>query len=420
MTEQRTDPWVSIGGRSVARRDFLRLLGIGSGAALLSACGVKGAAKPAASGSALATEIQDYWKGKKKTGLVNWAQWPLYIDVNSQNKNDHPSVDAFTKATGIKVNYYEVIQDDPSFLAKILPVLQAGQYTGYDVATITNGTSLDRLMQLGYLIPLDHSYLQNFAKYVDPKYRKTSYDPGNVYTVPWQSGFTGIAYDTTKVPKPITSFFDLWDERLKGKVGMFADNEDLPNAVLVAMFGDPQKTGPNEWRQAAAKLKEQRDKGIVRQYYEQDYIKALSNGDIWASQAWSGDVFQALASGASNLKFVIPKEGGVIWTDNLVLLKYAQHPVDALMLMDWYYQPKIAAMVAEYVNYITPVPAARDVILADAKQATGDDQKSLLDVANSPLVFPTEQDYQKVYNYRTLTEDELTVWNSIFEPIYQG
>jgi spermidine/putrescine transport system substrate-binding protein len=213
---------------------------------------------------------------------------------------------------------------------------------------------------------------------------------------------------------------DLFDPRLKGKVGMFGNNDDLPNPMLVAMFGDPQRTGPDQWRQAADKLKQQRDAGIVRKYYEQGYIDALSKGDIWASQAWSGDVFQALASGAKHLKFVIPKEGAILWTDNLVILKGTRHPVDAMELIDFYFQPKIAAEVAEYVNYITPVPGAQQVILRDAAAAKGADRASLLQVAHSPLVFPTQQDYAKLYRYRTLSNEEQQTWNSIFEPVYQS
>src|SRR5579875_2906044 len=405
--------------RALDRRDFLRLAGGGLGAAALAACGVGGAGDKEATGSALTEQIKKLWDGKKKTGVVNWAQWPLYIDVG-KSKGDHPSIDQFTQQTGIKVNYYEVIQDDDSFFAKVQPSLSAGQYSGYDVATITNGIYFDKFRELGLFVPLDHAYLKNFEKYAAPAYKKSSYDPGNVYSVPWQSGITGIAYDTTKVSKPITSFFDLWDPSLKGKVGMFADNQDLPNAVLVAMFGDPQKTGPAQWRQAAAKLTQQRDNGIVRQYFQQNYINSLSNGDIWACQAWSGDIFQALESGAKNLKFVIPSEGGVLWTDNLVLLKGIQNPVSSMMLMDFYYQPKVAAEVAEYVNYITPVPAARQVVTQDAQAATGKNATFLRQVADSPLVFPSAQDYSKLYRYKTLTNSELNTWNNIFEPIYQS
>jgi spermidine/putrescine transport system substrate-binding protein len=302
----------------------------------------------------------------------------------------------------------------------VQPSLSAGQYSGYDVAVITNGIDFDRFKELGLFVPLDHTLMPNFEKYAAPAYKTAAFDPGNVYSVPWQSGITGIAYNTKMVPKPLTSLFDLWDPALKGKVGMFADNEDLPNPVLVAMFGDPQKTGEKQWRAAAAKLNEQRKAGIVRKYYEQDYINALSTGDIWACQAWSGDIFQALASGASHLAFAIPTEGGVLWTDNMVLLKEIEHAVDAMMLIDWFYRPKIAAEVAEYVNYITPVPAAQAIVKSDAEAAKGSDRASLLQIADSELVFPTPSDYSKLYRYRTLDNAELDVWNSIFEPVYQS
>jgi spermidine/putrescine transport system substrate-binding protein len=411
------DPIVS--SVRLGRRDLLRYAGMGAGLATLAACGVSGEGKKQATGSSLDKQIKDFWTGKKQTGSVNWAQWPLYIDVG-KNKGDHPSIDQFTAATGIKVNYSEPIQDDDTFFAKVQPTLSAGQYSGYDIAVITNGIDFDKFTELGLFVPLDHAYLKNFEKYADPTYKKSAYDPGNVYSVPWQSGITGIAYNTKKVPKPLTSFFDLWDPALKGKVGMFADNEDLPTPVLVAMFGDPQKTGPTQWRQAAAKLTQQRKAGIVRKYYQQDYINALSTGDVWACQAWSGDIFQALESGATDLKFVIPSEGAVLWTDNMVLLKNIKNPVSSMMLIDWYYQPKIAAEVAEYVNYITPVPAAKQVVQADANKASGSNKATLESIAQSPLVFPTAADYSKLYRYRTLNNTELNTWNEIFEPIYQS
>jgi spermidine/putrescine transport system substrate-binding protein len=403
----------------VGRRDFLRLVGAGAGMSALAACGVSGQAKAQPKGQALTSTVDAFWKGKKKTGEVNWAQWPLYIDVG-KNKSDHPSIDAFTKQTGIKVHYDEVIQEDDTFFAKVQPSLSAGQYSGYDIATITNGVYFDKFRELGLFVPLEHSYLKNFEKYAGSAYKTSAYDPGNVYSVPWQSGITGIAFNASKVPKPLTSFFDLFDSALKGKVGMFGDNEDLPNAALVAMFGDPSKTGVTQWKQAAAKLTQQRKSGVVRKYYDQGYIDDLSKGDIWACQAWSGDIFQALASGAKDLVFITPKEGGVLWTDNLVLLKNLRNPVSSMMLMDYYYQPKVAAEVAEYVNYITPVPGAQQVVKQDATAASGSDKAGLNLLARSPLVFPTAADYSKLYRYRTLTNSELETWNNIFEPVYQS
>jgi spermidine/putrescine transport system substrate-binding protein len=387
--------------------------------AALAACGVSGQAKAQPKGSALAKDVNSFWAGKQKTSEVNWAQWPLYIDVG-KNKSDHPSIDQFTAKTGIKVHYDEVIEEDDTFFAKVQPSLSAGQYSGYDIATITNGVYFDKFRQLDLFVPLDHSYLKNFEKYAGSAYKTSAYDPGNVYSVPWQSGITGIAFNTKKVPKPLTSFFDLWDPALKGKVGMFGDNEDLPNAALVAMFGDPSKTTESQWKQAAAKLTQQRKAGIVRKYYDQGYIDDLSKGDIWACQAWSGDIFQALASGAKDLVFITPKEGGVLWTDNLVLLKNIKNPVSSMMLIDWYYQPKVAAEVAEYVNYITPVPGAQQAVRSDAAAASGSDKAALNMLAKSPLIFPTAADYSKLYRYKTLSNSELEIWDNIFEPVYQS
>jgi spermidine/putrescine transport system substrate-binding protein len=412
-----TDPILN--SLRLGRRDLLRYAGMGAGMATLAACGVSAQGKKQVTGSALTKLTDSFWAGKKKTGEVNWAQWPLYIDVG-KTKGDHPSIDQFTAATGIKVHYNEVIEDDDTFFAQVQPSLSKGQYSGYDVAVITNGIDFTRFLELDLFVPLDHAYLKNFEKYAGATYKVSAYDPGNVYSVPWQSGITGIAYNTKKVPKPLTSYWDLFDPALKGKVGMFADNEDLPNPCLVAMFGDPAKTGVAEWKQAAAKLNKQRTSGIVRKYYQQDYIGALTSGDIWACQAWSGDIFQALESGSSDLVFVIPSEGGVLWTDNMVLLKEIENPVSSMMLIDWYYQPKIAAEVAEYVNYITPVPSAQTVVSADAKAATGSNRATLQSIAKSPLVFPTAADYSKLYRYRTLNNTELATWNEIFEPVYQS
>jgi spermidine/putrescine transport system substrate-binding protein len=401
----------------LSRRSFLQAGGFSALAATLAACGVSGGGGGHPTGSAASKQANSFWAHQHKTGQLDFANWPLYIDVNPKNKDDHPSIDIFEKQTGIHVNYSEVIQDDDTFFGKIQPELAAGQGTGYDLMVITNGTYLDKLLQLNYLIPLDHARMTNFDAHASPLVKNPSYDPGNQYTMAWQSGMTGIGYNPKLVGKKITSWNDLQDPALKGKIGMFADNQDLPNCALIAIGVPPEKSTPTQWRQAAAWLKKQQP--LVRQYYQQDYIDALSRGDLWASMAWSGDIFQANASGAS-LEFVIPKEGAVIWTDNMCIPKHAQHPLDAMIYMDFVYQPKIAAMIAEYVEYITPVSGVRPIILSDAKKATGANKKSLLEVANSPLVFPSPTDFAKLHRYRVLSSSQEQEWNNIFEPIYQS
>jgi spermidine/putrescine transport system substrate-binding protein len=407
----------------LSRRSLLQLGGLGAAASALAACGVsassgKNAAPTNASQSSSASKAaQGFWDQQKKTGQLDFANWPLYIDVNPKNKNDHPSIDLFTKQTGIHVKYSEVIQDDDTFFGKIQPELSAGQSTGYDLMVITNGTYLDKLKELGYLIALDQKRMTNFYKYASPLVKSPSYDPGNRYTMAWQSGMTGIGYDPRRTGRPITSWADLMDPKFKGKIGMFGDTQDMPNSALLAVGVKPETSTQADWKKAVAWLKKQQP--LVRKYYQQDYIDPLSKGDIWVSMAWSGDIFQANASGA-NLKFVVPKEGGVLWTDNMCIPKGAQHPVDAMTYMDFVYQPKIAAMLAEYINYITPVSAAQQVIKQDAQQAKGSDKATLEQLANSPLIFPNKADFGRLHRYRVLTPAEQSVWNSLFEPIYQS
>jgi spermidine/putrescine transport system substrate-binding protein len=401
----------------ISRRQALQAGGLSAIGLALAACSIPGVKQSALGGQAARDAVTKYWAAAKKTGQLNFANWPLYIDVDDKNQNDHPSIDLFTKQTGIKVKYDEVIQEDDSYFGKIQPVLAAGQGTGYDLMVITNGLYLDKLMELDYLVPLDQDKMVNFYTYASDLVKDPSYDRGNVYTMAWQSGITGIGYDIKRTGREITSWEDLQDPKFKGKIGMFGDTADLPNSALLAVGARPETSTPADWAKAAAWLKKQQP--LVRKYYAQDYIDPLSKGDIWISMAWSGDIFQANASGA-DLRFVVPKEGAAIWTDNMCIPVHAQHPLDAMTYMDFVYDPKIQAMITEYVNYITPVPATQPVIEHDASQLSGDDKAALQQVATSTLIYPAVSDYARLHRYRVLDSAEEKPWEALFEPIYQS
>ncbi|CAN5736407.1 spermidine/putrescine ABC transporter substrate-binding protein [soil metagenome] len=393
--------------RRMSRRDVLRYSGAGAGAvglsALLSACGVSGTKQEK-------TTAKSVFEGAKKEGEVVFANWPAYIDETKKGgKKIYPSLEMFTKQTGIGVEYKTPINENETFFATIQPSLEAGKSTGYDIIVITNGPTLSKLIRLNYLVPLDQSYLDNFKAHAASAYKDPSYDPGNKYTIPWQSGITGIGYNKRLTGREITSFDDLFDPKFKGKVGMFGDTLDMPNFALAGIGVNPETSTPDDWKKARDVLVKQRDAGIVRQYYTQNYLPALANGDVWLTMAWSGDVFQEQRNDP-DLEFVVPKEGGLIWTDNMCIPAKAEHPVDAITLMDFVYQPKIAGIIADWVNYITPVPAAKGYI---AK--TLDDKP----VANSPLVFPTDKTYERTYRYRVLTQKEEEQWTALFQPVYQ-
>jgi spermidine/putrescine transport system substrate-binding protein len=397
--------------RRLSRRDALRIGGMSAAAMALAACGVKGQGA-AAPTTPNADAVAKFWAGKTKNGKVDMASWPLYMDP------EKPELKTFTQRTGITVNYQEVIEEMGPWFAKVQPQLAAGQSIGYDIQVITNGVQFKQFVQSGFLAPLDASKLPNFTAHAAAIYKTEAFDPGNVYSIPWQSGITGIAYDPAKVSRPITKLADMWDPAFKGKVGMFSDPAELGNFGMMVLGIDPDKSTPDDWQKAADKLKEQKDAGIVRKYYDQSYIDALGSGEVWITQAWSGDVFQKNVSEGKNFKFVIPEEGGTLWTDNMTIPITAQNPVDAIMLMDFFYEVPIAGSLAEYINYITPVPEAQSVIRSDAGAAKGDDKALLTALADSPLIFPTTADYAKLNYYRDFTNaSEQQKYQSIFEPI---
>ncbi|PRY33225.1 polyamine ABC transporter substrate-binding protein [Pseudosporangium ferrugineum] len=400
--------------RRLGRRDALRISGLAALGGALAACGVKGKGSPGASAPA-ADAVAKFWAGKTSTGKLNFANWPLYMDPA------HPELKKFTAATGIEVDYQEVIQEMGPWFAKVQPQLAAGQDIGFDLMVITNSIQFKQFVDSGFLAPLDHGKLPNYAANADAAYKKEAFDPGNVYSVPWTSGMTGIAYDPKKITRPITRLADLWDPAFKGKVGMFSDTQELGNFGMMALGVNPEKSTPDDWKKAAAKLKEQKSGGIIRNYYDQSYIDALGKGEVWITQAWSGDVFQKNVSDGTDFKFVIPEEGGTIWTDNFAIPVTAKNPLDALKLIDFFYQVEIAASLAEYINYVCPVPAARDQIRKDAAAKTGKDKAALEAVADSPLVFPAPADYARLHYYRSFaTAAEQQEYQGIFEPIVLG
>jgi spermidine/putrescine transport system substrate-binding protein len=398
----------------ISRRSALRGAGLLGASAFLAACGVQGGNKEEA------PQASGFWASQTKAGKLDFANWPLYMDQEKVGgKVVYPSLQAFTKETGIKVNYKEVINENEAFLGKINPSLKAGQPTGWDLMVITNGSPLDKLIRQNFLIELDQSKLPNFEKNADPAIKNPSYDPGNKYTIAWQSGLTGLAYNPKLTKRPITSFNDLFDPAFKGKITMFGDNEDFPTLVMIGLGIDPVTSTEEDWKRTAEKMKELRPqlRGFIDNAGEAD---VLSSGNAWISMAYSGDIFILNNSGSPDIKFVVPKEGAALWTDNMAIPKGAKHPVDAITYMDYVYRPEVAAKLAAYIAYITPVPAAKEQLQAKAAKASGEDKDTLDCLVASPLVFPTPADLTKAKRYRTLTVEEEQVWNRIFQPIIQS
>jgi spermidine/putrescine transport system substrate-binding protein len=408
----------------LSRRQMLGAVGGGVAASLL---GVGGASIASASLPNSGVGTAKWWKKQKLHHVVNFANWPLYIDAL---KGKHPSIVHFTQTTGIKVNYSEVIQDNSSFYATIRPSLAAHQATGYDILVMTNNNPpLHYLMELGWLIPLDHTAMPNFNKYAGPLVKNPSWDPGNKYSMAWQSGWTSVAYNSKVVKNPGDSVDILFSKKYAGRVGMMSDPYELGCVGLLAIGVEPDKSTESDWSKAATKLRKQKSDGIPAAYYDQSYIQHLKNGDTVVSQCWSGDIFQAnLTSKYKDLVLMIPHEGLMLWTDNMIIPLYASNPRDAMTTMDYFYSPQTQSVVEYYDNYICPVPAAKQQLLhptswnkATLHALAPEIGLPTSTIANSPDIFPTPTRVARSRNYYQFkNQEEINAWTNLFLPIIQG
>ncbi|MFN2627167.1 MAG: spermidine/putrescine ABC transporter substrate-binding protein [Gaiellaceae bacterium] len=338
---------------------------------LLAACGGGGGIKSAASSGATTQTVQ-----RKLAKTLTFSNWPLYIDVNKAK--GHPSLDQFTKKTGVKVNYIEDINDNNQFFGKIEGPLAHKQSVHRDIIVLTDSSGLPgRMIELGWLEQLDKAAIPNMKNLL-PVQQHPNWDPNRQYSLPWQSGMTGIGYDPKKVGGEITSVDQLLtDPKLKGKVTLLTEFGDTIGLVMLANGDDPSKVTPAAFKKAHDKIQKAVKSGQIRQFTGNDYAPLLAKGDVWACFAWSGDMVQ-LQADHPGLRWNLPKTGGMIWTDNM-LIPRGGNVFTASTYMNFYYEPKIAAEVEDYVNYICPVQGADKVLLkTDPK------------VAKNPLIFPTK------------------------------
>jgi len=418
--------WRGLTQRRLSRRQVLGAAGVGFAASSFMFSGMESSAFASTLPNAH-VGTKSWWKRQKLNHQVNFANWPYYIDVLN---GKHPSLEHFTAATHIKVNYQEVIQDNASFYTKIRPSLAAGQATGYDIMVMTNNNpELGYLIELGWLIPLDRSLMTNFDKYASPLVTSPPFDPGNKYTMAWQSGWTSIGYNSSVIKHPGDSVQILFDKKYAGRISMLNDPFELGSVGLLAIGVEPAKSNESDWAKAAKKLQQQKSDGIVAAYYDNSYIQHLKNGDVDISQCYSGDIFQAnLNSKYRDLVLMIPKEGLMIWTDNMIIPLHAANPLDAMKCMDYYYSPLTQSIEEYYGDYICPVPDAKQQLLhptgwnAAVLKAMKTEVKLPTSVtADSPDVFPTPARIKiSLPYYPFKNQDEITAWTNLFLPIIQG
>ena len=365
---------------SLSRRGLFKGLGLGAaalGAGSLAAC--SGSSGP----------------GDGSAGSVRWANWTYYLDYDEET-GTYPSLDAFQEATNIRVEYFEDIDDNKTFIAKIKDQLKLGQDTGYDTFCLTD-SSLVRLLEQDQLMEFDRSLLPNVGEQMIPLVQKASFDLDRTWSIPYQAGMTGLVYNTKLYPKGVKQVSDLWARDLKGKVSLLSEQDDTLGLVMLEQGVDVEGDwGDDEFFTALEAVERQLASGQVYTVKGNSYTQDLQTEAVWAGMAWSGDVTMLNDEAGEEIwKFVVPDAGATLFIDSFCMPTSTESADQVHQLVDYYYKPEVAAQVAAYVQYVTPVAGAREAM-----------EQIDPELAANPLIFPDEEMSSRVFDMRTISSEE--------------
>lgn len=335
-------------------------------------------------------------------GTVRWANWTLYLDIDESGKN-YPSLDAFQKESGIKVDYKEDVDDNDTFYGKVQGQLKLGQDIGYDIVTLTDWMA-GRWIRLGYTQKLDAANIPNKVNILD-KLATVGFDNGRNNSLTWQSGFAGFGWNKEKLPNGIKTVDQLFAPANKGKIEVLSEMRDTMGIILQYQGVDIESNFTEaDFMNGIDFLQKQISDGFIRKVVGNSYKEDLISGDAVAVIGWSGDMFQLATENEGKFDFAIPDSGGTLWSDNMMIPSTSKNKLNAEKLMNYYYDPAVAAQVAAYVNYICPV-----------KGAQAEMEKLDPTLAASPYIFPTSETLLTTKVFRTLTPAEETTFTTAFQ-----
>jgi spermidine/putrescine transport system substrate-binding protein len=323
-------------------------------------------------------------------GELYFANWPAYIDPTEDDLVG--TVDRFMEATGIDMTYTEEINDNNEYFAVIQPVLGRGDTIDADIMALT-GWMAGRLINLGWVDELPLDDIPNAANLRDDLVNPT-WDPEGRYSLPWQSGFGGIAYNLSATGRELTSTNDLFDPEFSGRIGMLLEMNDTLGLILLSLGVDISTISSfSEAEEAFAKLEQAKADGQIRAFTGNDYLQDLESGNFAACVGWSGDVAQ-LSVENPDIRFIIPEEGGHSWADTMLIPKGAEHRDEAAQWMDFVYDPEQAAQITAWVQFISPVKGVQEEVA-----------KIDPELAENPLVFPDEEMLANVFPFAFLDDE---------------
>jgi|SRR5215218_256783 len=299
-------------------------------------------------------------------GEITISNWPAYMDTGKDN-----TVNEYEDKRGVKVDYVEDVNDNAEFFGKLRPQLEQGQSGGRSIFVVTDWMA-KQMYDLGYLQELPHDDLQTVFDNILPSLESPSFDPERKFSVPWQSGMTGMMVNEKLAPD-VKSVNDLFDPKYKGKVTFLSEMRDSVPLVMKANGVDVDNATKQDWLDAIDKLRDAAESGQIRRFTGNDYNQDMTNENVVAAIGWSGDT--SIIEN-EDVKWRMPAEGCILWSDNMVIPKGAPNTAAALDWMNFVYEPKVQADIANYVQYVTPVAGVDEVLpkLADNELIFPDDE----------------------------------------------
>jgi spermidine/putrescine transport system substrate-binding protein len=379
----------------VSRRQLIRRLGaagltLSSAGTLLAACGgVKGTDKGGPTKKTAA-------HAKVAIKELDFSNWPLYIDrkVLKNFEKAHP---------GSHVKYTEEINDMDEFFGKVRQQLQRGDSLNRDLVVLTDWMAA-RWVRAGWVEAKDKRNIPN-EKNLSPNLQHPKWDPNRDFSLPWQSGMSAIGYNPKKTGRKLNSIADFFDPKFKGKVTLFSDPHDTAGLMVLLSGKKTEDATLDDVLAGIQKIDQENKKGQIRRFTGNDYTTDLTKGNVWVAMAYSGDVFQ-LKKDNPDLEFIIPQEGAMLWTDNMMMAQKPPHPYAAETMMNYVYDPTVAATIAATVNYVTPVVGAQQAM-----------QKIDPKLATNQLIFPNAASQAKLHPYVTLTAAEERQMNDAMQKV---
>ncbi|MEJ6760772.1 MAG: spermidine/putrescine ABC transporter substrate-binding protein [Candidatus Planktophila sp.] len=374
----------SVLSSQVSRRAVLAGAGAVAGVSALAACGSGGSSSSA-------------------TDTVRWGNWPLYLDVDDSGKN-YPTLQAFTKETGINVDYFEDYNDNDEFYGKVQAQLKLNNDIGYDLVCPTDWMS-SRWIRLGYANKLDKTNIPNAGNIIDTL-AAPSFDKNRDYSMTWQGIMSGFGWNTEKNPKGIRTLDELFSPQNKGKIVVLTEMRDTIGVILLAQGVNLQTVTEDQFMNGVDFMAQKIADGWIRGVKGNEYAEDLTSGDATAVIGWSGDMFILASENEGKFEFAIPESGGTISGDNMMIPSTTtpEAQASAEKVINYYYEPSVAAEVAAYVNYVCPVQGAQAEM-----------EKIDSDLAQSEYIFPSEKTMANLNVFRSLTPTEETTWTEAFQ-----